>query len=134
MNPNRTMPSTGKIIFLTLISVLVMTVFVFVTQSCGLNQGPASTITDNIATEDMQKLMNLRYGMSPDEVEGQLGKEYTLDQDSPVIWRYQLQNDIAAVLTFTAEDTLQLAKLEKGDATVGLQLTVEESSSEASEK
>ena len=51
--------------------------------------------------------------MSPDEVVGQLGKEYTLDQDSPVIWRYQLQNDIAAVLTFTAEDTLQLAKLER---------------------
>ncbi|MCI8497132.1 MAG: hypothetical protein HFE85_02620 [Clostridiales bacterium] len=132
MNPNRTTLSTGKIIGMTLICVLVMTVFAFVTQSCGVNKSPASSITETIATEDLQKLMDLRYEMSPAEVEAHLGKEHTQVQDSPVVWRYQLQNDIEAVLTFTEENTLQLAKLEKGDATVGLQLSAADDSSQAS--
>lgn len=135
MIPNRrNMPSTGKIIGMTLACILVMSVFVYFTQSCGINKSPASTITDTIATEDLQKLMDLRYGMSPDEVKNQLGEDYTLEQESPAVWRYTLQNEIEAVLTFTTEDTLERAKLEKGDATVGLQLSAEESSSEASEK
>ena len=134
MNPNRTMPSTGKIIGMTVICILVMTVFVMITQSCNANSGPGSEITQNIATEDLQKLMNQRYNMSAEEVETELGDGYSVEGEDPVVWRYSMQNDIDALLTFS-ENGLELAKLEKGDTTVGLQLSTGESSgSESSQK